>query len=78
MCPYYFELNTTCLILRDIVALIASYAYARRFEADRIRIEFRRIIILAPEFLFGADSIASVIEPDYYTLGILMIFVRLY
>lgn len=80
-----------CLILRDIVALIgvaiiffgalfAMYrllhlAYARKFEADRIRLEFGRSIILGLEFLVGADIIASVIEPDYYTLGILMILV---
>ena len=89
--PHYFDLNALCLILRDIVALIGvaiifigaiysiyrllTQAYKRKLEADRIRLEFGRSIILGLEFLVGADIIASVIEPDYYTLGILMILV---
>lgn len=43
-----------------------------------LRLQLGKSIILALEFMVGADLIGSVVEPDYYTLGLLaiLVFVR--
>jgi len=40
-----------------------------------IRLQFGNSITLGLEFLVGADIIGSVLRPDYYNLGILVILV---
>ncbi|EKD76435.1 MAG: hypothetical protein ACD_43C00113G0003 [uncultured bacterium] len=51
---------------------IAGQAHrARGLNVDHIRMEFGRNIILALEFIVAADIIETVLEPDYYDIGLL-------
>lgn len=40
-----------------------------------IRLKFGESIILGLEFMVGADIIVSLVQPDYYNLGLLAIIV---
>lgn len=48
---------------------------ARGLNVDHIRLEFGRNIILALEFIVAADIIETILEPDYYDIGLLAILV---
>jgi uncharacterized membrane protein len=43
--------------------------------ANTIRLQFGNSVILGLEFMVGADIIGSLVEPDYYNLGLLGILV---
>ncbi|MFA6066076.1 MAG: DUF1622 domain-containing protein [Candidatus Babeliaceae bacterium] len=45
------------------------------YTLNQIRLQFGNSIILGLEFLVGADIIGSVLRPDYYNVGILVILV---
>lgn len=47
----------------------------RTFLPNVIRYEFGISVILGLEFMVGADIIGSLIQPDYYNLGMLAIIV---
>lgn len=44
-------------------------------DSNHIRFQFGSSVILGLEFMVGADIIGSLIEPDYYSLGLLAILV---
>jgi uncharacterized membrane protein len=44
---------------------------ARGLNIDHIRLEFGRNIILGLEFIVAADIIQTILEPDYYDIGLL-------
>lgn len=44
-------------------------------DINHIRFQFGNSVILGLEFMVGADIIGSLIEPDYYSLGLLAILV---
>ncbi len=45
------------------------------FNTNPVRLQFGNSVILGLEFMVGADIIGSLIEPDYYNLGLLAILV---
>ena len=62
-------------------ALYATYQLLKliltkkSYGLNQIRLQFGNSITLGLEFLVGADIIGSVIHPDYYNVGILVILV---
>ena len=47
----------------------------KKYGLNRIRLEFGKSVILGLEFMVGADIIGSLVNPDYYSLGLLAIIV---
>ena len=47
----------------------------KRFTSNYIRLQFGDSVILGLEFMVGADIVGSLIQPDYYNLGLLSILV---
>lgn len=45
------------------------------FKINFIKLEFGNSIILGLEFMVGADIVGSLVEPNYYNLGLLAILV---
>lgn len=43
----------------------------RDFGTNYIRLQFGNAVILGLEFMVGADIVGSLVEPDYYNLGLL-------
>lgn len=60
--------------LRGVYQLFMCYAY-EKFGTDYIRLQFGDSVILGLEFMVGADIIGSLVEPNYYNLGLLAIIV---
>lgn len=60
--------------LRGIYHLIALFA-SNRFSTNYIRLQFGDSVILGLEFMVGADIVGSLIQPDYYNIGLLAILV---
>lgn len=60
--------------LRSIYQLYRLVAYDH-FNANYIRLQFGDSVILGLEFMVGADIVGSLIDPDYYSLGLLAIIV---
>lgn len=54
---------------------LAMLIVRQAFSANYIRLEFGNAVILGLEFMVGADIVGSVIEPDYYNLGLLALLV---
>lgn len=52
-------------------AIFGQAHRARGLNVDHIRLEFGRNIILALEFIVAADIIETILEPDYYDIGLL-------
>ena len=57
--------------LRQLFLAIST----REFHPNFIRLEFGNCVILGLEFMVGADIIGSLVQPDYYNLGLLGIIV---
>jgi len=47
----------------------------KNVDTNAIRLQFGNSIILGLEFMVGADIVGSLVEPDYYNLGLLGILV---
>lgn len=47
----------------------------RDFDMNYIRLQFGDSVILGLEFMVGADIVGSLVQPDYYNLGLLAILV---
>jgi uncharacterized membrane protein len=45
------------------------------YNLNYIRLQFGNSVMLGLEFMVGADIVGSLIEPDYYNLGLLAILV---
>jgi uncharacterized membrane protein len=47
----------------------------KKLDANLIRLQLGNHVILGLEFMVGADIIGSLVEPNYYNLGLLAILV---
>lgn len=84
-------LDTTLLYIKEFVASIGVLVIVigairsiyqlvnlilhKNFNTNYIRLQFGNSVILGLEFMVGADIIGSLVEPDYYNLGLLAILV---
>jgi uncharacterized membrane protein len=60
--------------LRSVYFLINGF-FSDGIDINYIRLQFGDSVILGLEFMVGADIIGSLVEPDYYNLGLLAIIV---
>ncbi len=60
--------------LRSAIILISGF-FNHDIDINYIRLQFGDSVILGLEFMVGADIIGSLVEPDYYNLGLLAIIV---
>jgi uncharacterized membrane protein len=60
--------------IRSIFQLMGQVKH-RHFAPNYVRLDFGNSVILGLEFMVGADIIGSLIQPDYYNLGMLAIIV---
>lgn len=58
-----------------VVTLLHKIYFRKPINTDVIRLQFGRAVTLGLEFMVGADIVATIIKPDYYDLGILVILV---
>lgn len=79
------------LYLKDFIALIGVVVIAcgaarslyqlfmmaiyQTVSANYIRLQFGDSVVLGLEFMVGGDIIGSLVQPDYYNLGLLAIIV---
>lgn len=54
---------------------IALFVLYKSSNLNYIRLQFGNCVLLGLEFIVGADIIGSLIQPDYYNLGLLAILV---
>lgn len=47
----------------------------KNLDTNYIRLQFGNSVILGLEFMVGADIVGSLVQPDYYNLGLLAILV---
>lgn len=62
--------------LRALYQLIMMVMH-KKYNENYIRLKLGENIILGLEFMVGADIIGSLVEPDYYNLGLLAIIVAI-
>lgn len=60
--------------LRSAYQLLLS-VIQRNVSLNTIRLQFGNSVILGLEFMVGADIVGSMVQPDYYNLGLLAILV---
>ncbi|MDR3647039.1 MAG: DUF1622 domain-containing protein [Candidatus Babeliales bacterium] len=84
-------LDTLLLYIKDSIAFIGVIVIAvgairslyqlfmlvihNKYSSNYIRLQFGNAVILGLEFMVGGDIIGSLVEPDYYNLGLLAIIV---
>jgi len=87
----YFD--TTFLYIRELIAALGVAVITvgacfslyqlymmvtkKKYGPNRIRLEFGKSVILGLEFMVGADIIGSLVNPNYYNLGLLAIIVAI-
>lgn len=62
--------------LRSVYQFFVLFT-TKKITIDHIRLSFGESIILGLEFMVGADLIGSMVEPNYYNLGLLAILVAI-
>ena len=60
--------------IRSVYQLVNLIVH-KKFSANTIRLQFGNSVILGLEFMVGADIVGSLVQPDYYNLGLLSILV---
>jgi uncharacterized membrane protein len=60
--------------LRSLYQLYQFVTY-EDYDASYIRLQFGDSVILGLEFMVGADIVGSLVQPNYYNLGLLAILV---
>jgi len=60
--------------LRSIYQLFMLIAH-NNYSSNYIRLQFGNSVVLGLEFMVGGDIIGSLIQPNYYNLGMLAIIV---
>jgi uncharacterized membrane protein len=79
--PYIREcIATIGVVVISLGALRSIYqlwqlVFYNKYDPNYIRLLFGNSVILGLEFIMGADILGSLIEPDYYNLGLLAIIV---
>ena len=70
-------LGVLVIVLGAIRSLYQLFMFIihKQFDTNYIRLKFGDSVILGLEFMVGADIVGSLIEPDYYNLGLLAIIV---
>lgn len=85
--------DTTFLYIREVIAALGVAVITagaihsmyqlymmvtqKKYGPNRIRLEFGKSVILGLEFMVGADIIGSLVNPNYYSLGLLAIIVAI-
>lgn len=74
-----------CIALIGVVIIVAGAVRSlydlsmmiirNTLELNYIRLQFGNAVILGLEFMVGADIVGSLVQPDYYNLGLLAILV---
>lgn len=74
-----------CIALLGVAVIIVGALYSayqllilvikKEKNTNYVRLQFGNSVILGLEFMVGADIIGSLIEPDYYSIGLLAILV---
>lgn len=88
---YITQLDVVLLYIKEFIAaigiIVITYGALRSIyflfdgimhqdlDINYIRLQFGDSVILGLEFMVGADIIGSLVEPDYYNLGLLAIIV---
>ena len=54
---------------------LMQFIINKDFSINNIRLQFGHSVILGLEFMVAADIIGSLVQPDYYNLGLLGILV---
>jgi uncharacterized membrane protein len=83
--------DTALLYIKDFIATIgvavitfgalrslnqlSQMITTKSVDANHIRLQFGNSVILGLEFMVGADIVGSLVQPDYYNLGLLAILV---
>lgn len=62
--------------LRSIYQLFMLVAH-KKYSSNYIRLQFGNSVVLGLEFMVGGDIIGSLVQPDYYNLGLLAIIVAI-
>ena len=62
-----------------IISLYQLYMLVmhKKYDPNQIRLQFWKSVILGLEFMVGADIIGSLVNPNYYSLGLLAIIVSI-
>ncbi|HEX2977889.1 MAG TPA: DUF1622 domain-containing protein [Candidatus Babeliales bacterium] len=61
--------------VRSVYQLFQLGDRKKNIDANQIRLQFGNSVILGLEFMVGADIVGSLVQPDYYNLGLLAILV---
>lgn len=61
--------------VRSVYQLFQMADRKKNVDANQIRLQFGNSVILGLEFMVGADIVGSLVQPDYYNLGLLAILV---
>lgn len=64
----------SCGAVRSVYQLFQLIIH-NNFDTNYIRLQFGNSVILGLEFMVGADIVGSLVQPDYYNLGLLAILV---
>lgn len=83
--------DTTLLYIREFIAVIgvlvitaAAFRSAyqllifflhKKIALNTVRLQFGNSVLLGLEFMVGADIVGSMVQPNYYNLGLLAILV---
>lgn len=62
-------------VLSALFEVAHDFLHKRVLNINIVRLRLGQSIILGLEFLVAADIIGSVVQPDYYNLGLLVILV---
>lgn len=62
--------------VRSLYQLIMLMGHGT-LSVNGIRLQFGDAVLLGLEFMVGADIIGSLVQPDYYNLGLLAILVMI-
>lgn len=77
-----------CISIIGVVVITLGAVYSvyqlftlafHHFNINDIRLGFGRSVMLGLDFIVGADIIGSLVEPNYYNLGLLalLVFIRI-
>jgi uncharacterized membrane protein len=70
-------IGVVIIVAASLVAVyeLLTSAYHKKLNLSYVRYQFGTSVTLGLEFLIGADIIGSLVNPNYYNMGILAIVV---
>lgn len=88
---YMLFFDAALLYIREFIALIGVlvitaagfrsayqliiFLWHKNMSLNKIRLQFGNSVLLGLEFMVGADIVGSMVQPNYYNLGLLAILV---